>query len=362
MQTIVFQFIGGTVENAINQLVLPSVENLIFSLQTLAILGVTLYITLTGYAIATGAVESSFWTFIKQCLKIIVIAAFALSVDGYVEYVIAGFEGLETGLINIMNTGSSSETISIYQLLDASLDKGIDLVAMCFTQADEAGWNLGSALGWIVAGCVIAIGTVLVSIIGGANIIVAKFALAIMFTLGPLFIFALMFPITARFFDSWFSQVLNYIFTLVIMAIIMAFSITAYDGFVDNSNFSGGGEFSPIFSALQIGALTGVLLWIILQASHMAAGLAGGMSMAAMGIRHLMMPAYATANSAKAIRNAVDPMSTRRDMQSGVMTTARRSNHLIAGNTAWNPAYRQHVLQNMGKNWGRAKGGSAKKN
>ena len=23
----------------------------------------------------------------------------------------------------------------------------------------------------------------------------------------------------------------------------------------------------------------------------------------------------------------------------------------------WNPAYKQHVLENMGKNWGNAKGG-----
>ena len=50
--------------------------------------------------------------------------------------------------------------------------------------------------------------------------------------------------------------------------------------------------------------------------------------------------------------------TTRRDMQSGMMVTAGRTNHMIAGNTMWNPAYRQHVLQNMGKNWGPTKGGS----
>ena len=44
-------------------------------------------------------------------------------------------------------------------------------------------------------------------------------------------------------------------------------------------------------------------------------------------------------------------------MQSDQMVTAGRLNHLAAGNTAWNPAYRQHVMQNMGKNWGNATGG-----
>ncbi len=47
-----------------------------------------------------------------------------------------------------------------------------------------------------------------------------------------------------------------------------------------------------------------------------------------------------------------------RDMQSGMMVTGGRLNHLAAGNTMWNPAYRQHVMQNMGKNWGPASGGS----
>lgn len=45
-------------------------------------------------------------------------------------------------------------------------------------------------------------------------------------------------------------------------------------------------------------------------------------------------------------------------MQPGMMVTAGRSNHMIAGNTMWNPAYRQHVLQNMGKHWGPAAGGA----
>ena len=61
---------------------------------------------------------------------------------------------------------------------------------------------------------------------------------------------------------------------------------------------------------------------------------------------------------AHGIGNVVNPKTTRRDIQSGMMVTAGRNNHMIAGNTMWNPAYRQHVLQNMGKNWGPATDGS----
>ncbi|OAI20332.1 hypothetical protein A1359_21075 [Methylomonas lenta] len=359
MDPMVFQFIGDTVKNATDVFVTPAATNLMTALQLVALTGVTLYITLTGYAIATGAVESSFWTFVKQCIKISIIAVFALTVDGYVNGIMVAFEGLETGLSDAMATGGAPAG-SVYETLDTSLGKGIAIVEQCFQKADEAGFNVGSALGWFAAGVTVAIGTILVSMIGGAVIIVAKFAVAVMFALGPIFVMSLMFPITARFFDSWFAQVMNYTLTVVITAIVMTFAMTAYDTFVAAADFSGSGDSNPMFAAMQIGALTGVLLWILLQVGGMASGLAGGISMAAMGIRHLMMPVTGGLNATKSVGNMINPMSTRRDMQSGMMTTARRGNHLIAGNTMWNPAYRQHVAQNMGKNWGRASGGSIK--
>lgn len=357
---MVFQFIGDTVKNATDAFVTPAASNLMFALQMVALTGVTLYIVLTGYAISTGAIESPFWTFIKQCIKIVIIAAFALTVDGYVDSVMPALAGLESGLADALNTTGGPPPASIYEVLDKSLGKGLEIVGQCFQKADEAGWNIGAALGWVIAGLVVAAGTVLVTMLGGANIIVAKFSIAIIFALGPLFIMALMFPATAKFFDSWLGQALNYILTVVIMAVIMTFAMKAYDVFIESADFSGSGEANPMFAALQIGALTGVLIWIILQVSGIASGLAGGISMAAMGIRHLTMPVTDTKRMVMGAGNMVNPMTTRRDMQSGMMVTARRANHLIAGNTMWNPAYRQHVLQNMGKNWGRASGGSVK--
>ncbi len=76
--------------------------------------------------------------------------------------------------------------------------------------------------------------------------------------------------------------------------------------------------------------------------------LAGGIAFDAVTFRSM----------AQDIGNVVNSRTTRRDMQSSVMVTACRTNHMIAGNTMWNPGYRQHVLQTTGKNWGPATGGS----
>jgi type IV secretion system protein VirB6 len=112
--------------------------------------------------------------------------------------------------------------------------------------------------------------------------------------------------------------------------------------------------------------ITGYVLYrVLLEVSGVASALAGGISMQALSLGQLMSAAAAPWNAARsaggAARNFVDPMTTRRDMQSGMMTTARRSNHLVAGNTIANPAYRQHVMQNLTRNWGRRKGGKITK-
>lgn len=139
----------------------------------------------------------------------------------------------------------------------------------------------------------------------------------------------------------------------------MAFATTAYDAFLAKTDFTGspGGQ-NPMFAALQIGGLTGVLVWIIIQAGGIASGLAGGVSMAAMSIRHLAMPVTGGLNLAKGAGRMINPTYSKRDMASGMMTSNTRVGHMVAGNTMWNPAYRQQVFSNMGKNWGRAKGGS----
>ena len=111
MDPMVFQFIGETVKNATDAFVEPAASSLMFSLQMLVLTGVTLYITMTGYAISTGAVESPFWTFVKQCMKIILIAFFALTADGYITGVMGAINGLESGLSQAMNGGAAPMTI-----------------------------------------------------------------------------------------------------------------------------------------------------------------------------------------------------------------------------------------------------------
>ncbi|ECY1471821.1 type IV secretion system protein [Salmonella enterica] len=357
-----FTFIGDTVTNATDAFVTPAAANLMFKLQMVALTGVTLYIVLTGYAIATSSVESPFWTVIKQWLKIAVIAAFALSADGYQDQVVAAFNGLQSGLSEALNANSAAPSGSIYQTLDELLNKGFDLTATCFQKADEAGWNFGAVLAWGIAGILISVGTLVFALLGGVNIIIAQFSLAIMFALGPLFILCLMFPVTAKFFDGWVGQVLNFVFTVVILAVVMAFGMVAYDHFINGVNLNGSGEQNPLTVGFQVFGLTLALGWIAMQAGSMASGLAGGVAMQAMSLRQIVAPAAKAAGAAARPFNPL-AQSTRLDPRTGHQTTASRAEHFAMGRSVWNrnPAYRDALKERLKGAWQKPDGGNVNK-
>lgn len=353
MEITVFQFLGQSITNAIDAFLLPSIGRLMLSLQGFALTAVTIYIFLMGASIVFGTVQAPVSKFVIQGLKITLITTLALTVDAYYSYIVETMRGLEVGLANALGAGGE-DPANIYVVLDSVLGRAAELMNDCFRRADDAGLlNPGSWAGWLFVGGSVALGTVLVGVIGGAAIVVAKFALALMFALGPFFVLMLMFPLTSRFFDSWFSQVMNYTILIVIAAVIMTFSVAAFSAYVDAADVSGGGEVNPIAVGLGVLALAVLLGFVIYQIYGMAAGLAGGISMSALTLTHLATPG-------RAVGRMVNPVSTRRDLESGMMTTAKRLNHLTAGNTLANPAYAQHVYKQIGKNYGWTKGGKAK--
>ncbi len=174
----------------------------------------------------------------------------------------------------------------------------------------------------------------------------AKLGLGIMLGLGPLFIAALMFPVTAKWFDKWFEQALAYILEIAITMVVVSVGVALFKALFDRVISTT--TDNPISSFVQIIVLALIIFFAQRKTSGLGARLAGGIAFDAVTFRSM----------AQGIGNVVNPKTTRRDMQSGMMVTAGRTNHMIAGNTMWNPAYRQHVLQNMGTNWGPATGGS----
>lgn len=355
MEPSVFQYFGGTLQRASDEFLGPVIGLVVPTITGVVSAGVILYVFVVGLLIVLGYVDRPLSAFTAKSLRIIIVTSVALSVDAYGSLVVNSVEGIESLLAASLNISSTTAT-SIYQVLDQTLGTGLELTVRCFDAASNASWRaFGSIIGWTLAGLIIAVGIVAVTLLGGAVIVVAKFALLLLVSIGPLFIVCLIWPPIARFFDMWIGQVINYCLVGAFIVLVMAFSAVTFTRFVGATSLGTGS--SPIVVAIELLLLSLLLCWITYQVQTWAASLSGGMSTSVMTFRHMAVPFRTATGVASAARSMVDPRSTRRDLESGHMATARRMNHLAAGNTMLNPAYRQHVWSQAGKNWGRPRGG-----
>lgn len=346
---MLFRFVGETVENAITAFVGPAANNVIGVIGATTLIGTTLYLAIAGALIIGGYLSNPFWDVVKKCVKIAFISAVALSAGNYMTWVVGSIEGITTGLAGALNTIGGPAPSSIYAVLDQSLGNSFALVGECLKHADESGWDVGTALGWWFSGASIGLGAVVFTLIGGAIVIMAKFSLAALFALGPFFIVCLIWPVTARFFDSWFSQVMNYVFTIVMVGLFMSFALAAFNRFIEGADVSGDGTNSPAFAALQILGLTGIFSFMLMQVGSFASGIAGGVSLASMSIRQMVSPvssaSSAVSGGAASMKEILNPRVERLDPKTGHQTSSSRFEHFAQGRSIAYPAYRRAVFE-----------------
>lgn len=351
----IFQFIGGLLDTALGSFISVTASSVITAFTLFAVGCATLYLTIMGYMIGWGYVEQPLSNFLKTCLKLVFISAFALNADMYSEWIVGGLQSLQTGFAAAFaGTDASARSDSVYQVIDSALGKGWGIAAELWERAGNRSWwsEGGTAIGEILNAIFIAIATGLVGVPAGGMIVVAMAGLTILLGIGPFFIMALMFPATAKFFDSWLGQSMTYVLRIALVAAVMGLAFKGFDALINTVDLDS--EQNPLFTSLILITYTIVMFWLLGEMNNVAGQLAGGISSAAVTLRGMASDASTPLRSAG---RAINAPSTLRDMQSGMMVTGGRLNHLVADNTMWNPAYRLHVMQNMGKNWGRAKGG-----
>lgn len=351
---VIFQFMGDSLDFALHSFVEVTSGRVIFDFTLFATACTAIYIACMGYAITVGHVQESFTAFLIKSAKLVLISIFALNAGNYSHWVVGTLQGLEQGMTAAFS--GSDAGASVYKTLDETLDKGLSIAANLQQQASGRGvTEIGAAISDEINAAVVALSTLLIMLPAGAMIIVAKAGLTLMLGIGPLFIMCLMWPPATRFFDSWFGQCLNYILRIALLSAVSAFAVAAFSAYTSSVNPAG--DQNTLFTALCMAVMAGILFWLLYETNHIATALAGGMSSVAVSLRNLAAPVTGGMRATKGVGNLLNPTSTRRDMQSGMMSTGTRLDHMVAGNTILNPAYRQAIKDNIGRNWGTKRGG-----
>lgn len=354
-----FQWLGGSIDMTLNSFVETTSANVISSFIGTFTLGGGLFFAVMGLMAMGGYIDAPVKHLFKSCFKWVIIGGLALNSTTYMGWVVEALRGLETGIADAFSaTGSPAPAKSVYEVLDKAVNDGFKIGADMMSKMGKRSWYEAGAMFWdLINSIIIYVATLLIALPAGAMIIVAKVMLSIMLGIGPFFIAMLLFgQVTAQWFDRWFSQVMTYIMQIALTTTVLSLGIKFFSTL--SAEVLASKTDHPIATMLEILMLSGVIFYMLQKAYEVGGALAGGVATAGITLRQMAQGAVAPGAT---IHNAVNPVTTRRDMQSGMMTTARAANHWVAGNTAWNPAYRQHVMSNMGKNWGPAKGGKVEK-
>lgn len=231
------------------------------------------YVMLWGWAMLRGMIQEPVTDGLARVLKATFIVAFATNSALYSSDIANFLYDWPPAFSGVLMGGVATNTT---QLIDHIAGSGLDLASQAWQTASLA--NLG---GYVVSGIIFTM-TLAITAITGTIIISAKFGLALLLAIGPVFILMLLFDATRDFFHKWLGVVMTSGFTIVLvsMAAAMVFKLygAAFDAASAQATANGG-----VVSLTDIAPATvyGIIaLFFILGVPSLAASLGGGFSSA----------------------------------------------------------------------------------
>lgn len=224
-----------------------------------------LYVMLYGLAILRGAIAEPMVDFALRSVKLSVICLLATT-PAYGAWITDPlFHALPRALADAIAGSSAGDAGAAFDGF--------------FARAAYLGQRLaqdGSAFDWlpyIVAGAVILAGAVMAAL-GFGVVILAKVALALLVSLGPIFVGCALFEATRRYFFGWLSQAVNYLVLFALMVAIFQLVLALV-----GERWSSIDGQDPVAGGLLFVALCVLGAILFLQTPAIAAGIAGGASL-----------------------------------------------------------------------------------
>ncbi len=272
MATLTFQDAFQYIDAAVSKYVTDGAAAAAGSIQDFAHTLLIIYVVLWGWSMMRGLIQEPVMDGVWRAVKIAAITGLATSSALYATYVSNFLYDWPTAFAGVMQGGVVQNSA---QLLDQMLEKGLTLGGQAWEKASLA--NMGN---YLLAGIIYAV-TWIVTAITGVVIIMAKFGLALLLSVGPLFILGMLFEPTRQWFDKWLGSVVTAGLTIVMATMAAALMFKLLDAAFDAAQLQAAGN-DGIASMKTITPLViyGVIsLFVILATPTMAATLGGAFAM-----------------------------------------------------------------------------------
>lgn len=240
----------------------------------------SVYIILHGFAHIRGVVQEPFKEFMLRVIKMVAVYAIGINMLNYNEYIVDTFVK-SPDLIAAAIAGSSDAKATM-STLDTILDSSFTTGKSFWDNAGVFNGNVGA----YIAAFVCWAAGIIVTAYAAFLIVLSKVFLSIIVAVGPLFIIALFFEATSKFFEAWVAQLANYGLIVVLVTAANIFTIGMFESAATQAAALGGNVAVADVFPLVVTAIISLL--VLAQVPQAAAGLAGGIAVSSYGVGRML--------------------------------------------------------------------------
>ncbi|WP_019222931.1 type IV secretion system protein [Bartonella rattaustraliani] len=234
--------------------------------------GLTIAFITYGWLIIRGAVDMPVAAFLNRCLRITIITSMALTTGLYQPEITQLITDIPNDLLTTLLKNTITGT-KLNSLIDTVAEKGFECASKAF---EEAAFLDADGILYGLFGILILLATSFLAAIGGAFILLTKIALVLLAGLGPLFIMALLWQPTYRFFEQWITQILSYTILTLLLATVFSLMMNIFANYVSDLKFDGQQNVGYALGGALILAIISIML--LLKLANVASSLAKGIT------------------------------------------------------------------------------------
>jgi type IV secretion system protein VirB6 len=232
----------------------------------------TIYVMIWGFLSLTARIQEPIWEAVKRIIFIAVVLGIGLRLWLFNAVIVDTFFTAPSQLAAAI-TGAS-DPIAV---IDTIWDKGGTVASTL--------WNKGGVLngdfGFYLAGAIVYLIMGGVAVYAFFLLALSKLALALLLAIGPVFICLLLFEATRRFFEAWIAQLANYALVAVLATLVATLMLKVVSSYATQTAERGSAIVTV--DALNMVLCASLVLLIMRQVMHIAAGLASGIALSSFG-------------------------------------------------------------------------------
>lgn len=275
--TNLFVRIFANVDSALSNYITDTVSNVIGYASPLFTNMMIVWIAIWGILMLFAKVDEPLKDGVFRIIRIGGIVSLGLTVGTYMDVIVNVLQkGPEH--ISAVISGTSGTTADT---LDALFSKIFNVAKAAWDKGGVMNGNFGLyliALIVLVVGCGL---TLFVAFL----VLLSKFMITILLGIGPLFIIALLFNTTQRFFESWLSMVCNFGILLILSASVGSLMISLADTYISKMapTESAAANMANLGDAAMLCLVFALCILVVRQVHSIASALGGGVALATQG-------------------------------------------------------------------------------